>query len=92
MVNHLDYNKKNNNVENLEIISQKENVLYSISSMKKPRKHFKKSATGEKYIHFKSGKYVLCIRQFRFEKYFNTLEEAVAERNEFISDKEYFTK
>ena len=92
VVNHLDYNKKNNNVENLEIISQKENVLYSISSMKKPRKHFKKSSTGEKYIYFKGGKYVLCIRQFRFEKYFNTLEEAVAERNEFISGKEYFTK
>ena len=60
--------------------------------MIKPRKNYKKSSTGEKNIYFKGRKYVLFICQNKKKKYFNTLEEAVMERDEFISGKEYFAK
>lgn len=40
-VNHKDFNRKNNNVDNLEWVTQKENVHWSICNMKNKNKIFK---------------------------------------------------
>lgn len=58
VVNHKDFNKLNNNIDNLEWCTQKYNIRYSAQNMRKP-----KSARGEsKYIRERNGKYELCIR------------------------------
>ena len=82
IVNHIDCNKKNNVATNLEWVTQKENVLHSVERMKKPKKIYKKSNTGEKYVSFIKGRYRVNIRQFKVCKCFCTLDEAVIFRNE----------
>ena len=90
VVNHKDCNKKNNAAENLEWCSQRENVMYSAESMRKPKRKSKTTNTGEKYIRIyrQAGRkeaYRVMIRQKRVCKQFNTLEEAIAYRNEVVS-------
>ena len=38
VVNHIDYNKKNNHADNLEWCTQRENISHSIPNMRKPHK------------------------------------------------------
>lgn len=76
-VNHIDYNKKNNMAINLEWVTQKENVMHSSDRMKHPKKVYKKSNTGEKYITKKGERYRVAIRQHNVDRSFSTLEEAV---------------
>lgn len=88
-VNHKDHDRKNNNAENLEWVTQKENVRYSSEIMRKPKSRCKTSSTGEKYIHLYHRKgrkevYRLTIRQMNVEMTFKTLEEAVQYRNEVM--------
>lgn len=82
VVNHKDFNKKNNNYKNLEWCTQKENIDYSICNMKKPKKATK-SKTGEKYIYIRNGRYRLSIKG-KTDKTFLTLEEAIRYRNEVL--------
>lgn len=87
VVNHIDYNRKNNMAENLEFLSQAENVRYSSGRMKKPKSRCKKTSTGEKYItkYFSHGnlRYRLSIRGVICRE-FLTFEEALKYRNEVI--------
>lgn len=85
VVNHKDLNKRNNNVDNLEIISQKENVLYSVENMCKPHKSWRKSNTGYKNIYLKDNKFAVEIPRIKFYKKFVSLSEAVLIRDELIS-------
>lgn len=83
VVNHLDYNKSNNNASNLEWVTFQENVSYSVERMRKPR--FAKTNTGERYIHFhNSDKVFRFVFQYKEYGRFKTLEEAVAKRNEVL--------
>lgn len=80
-VNHKDFNKQNNNAENLEWCERKYNVNYSAEKMRKPKGSCKKSNTGIKYISIRKRKgckpaFRVNIRQRKICKQFKTLEEA----------------
>ena len=82
VVNHKDFNKMNNNSENLEWCTQKENVRYSARNMRKAKRSTT-SKTGEKYIYTRNGKYRVSIKG-KIDKVFPTFEEAVKRRNEVM--------
>lgn len=89
-VNHIDYDRKNNNVENLEWCTQRENVLHSSSKMRKVH-NSKVGKSGQKYIRKISGKsgYRLKIRNcdFKIEKYFPDLKSAVIFRDKILKER-----
>ena len=84
VVNHKDYDRKNNQVSNLEWITQAENVAYSICHMSKPRNVCKPTNTGHKYISQRNGRYRLNI-QGKIDKTFASLEEAVLRKEVVLS-------
>lgn len=86
VVNHKDYNIKNNNAENLEWCSQKENCQYSLCNRPTEKKNAPLPLTGEKYIHKvpnRVGYYVGIHRPKKTTRYFKTLEEAIRFRDEY---------
>lgn len=86
-VNHLDYDRKNNRVTNLEWCTAEQNVNHSKCNQPKSRRCFSK--TGYKHIYLRNNKYRLCtyIKGKRTDKTFATLEEALAMRK-VIAEKE----
>lgn len=84
VVNHLDYDKKNNRADNLEWCTQKMNIRYSRDRMKK-RRRFTKTNTGEKYIYFRkqTNKFRVVISYKEYPSC-RTLEEAVKLRDEVL--------
>ena len=90
IINHIDENRLNNKVDNLEWCTQKENVLHSKYKMYKPKKS-KLPTSGEKYIIkrnrynkifyeifiYKNGKHIYLGRR-------NSLKEAILLRNKYI--------
>lgn len=87
VVNHIDFNRKNNNAGNLEWCTQRYNVDYSRERMKKPRKKYKGTKTGYKYIQKRNDKYIVSISNsaYRIYKSFSTLEEAIEFRNSNVN-------
>lgn len=83
VVNHIDYNRKNNNVNNLEWVTQKENLHHS-----KDRVLCQNRITGELNISWRKRRkpYHLAIVRgdIRYQKSFATLEEAVKERDAML--------
>ena len=90
IINHIDENKKNNIVTNLEWCTQKENVLHSKYKMYKPKKS-KLPTSGEKYIikrnKYNKTFYEICIYKNGKHIYLgrkNSLNEAILLRNKYI--------
>lgn len=82
-VNHIDFNKKNNDVSNLEWCTRRENVTHSVSHMKGRRHKKCYSNTGELYIsRRKNGRYRLTID--KKEYLYKSLEEAIQKRTELL--------
>lgn len=78
-INHIDYDRGNNNADNLEWCTQKQNTQYSSDRMKKPKSHCRPSNTGHKYIGLRNGRYRVCAPH-KTDKTFASLEEALAYR------------
>lgn len=82
VVNHKDFDTSNNTVDNLEWVTQKENIQYSAYKMKHPKSKSKPTNTGEKYISFRKeqNRYRVCV--YRKEiGCFKTLDEAIKARD-----------
>ena len=92
VVNHKDYNKKNNKVSNLEWTTQRENVIHSASLMMKPKSVSKPTNTGEKYITKKRGRYRLNIQRkgMTVDVSFKTIEEAVRAREVITGGRQHY--
>lgn len=93
-VNHKNYDTSNNEAENLEWVTQEENVRYSRLRMRKERASHRQSGTGEKYIYVRSysnrTRYRVCIRRDGYdavEKQFSTLSDAIAFRDSILSSR-----
>lgn len=85
IINHINYNRLDNCVNNLEWCTQKENVEYSKERMKH-RKNITHSNTGEKYITRRKNKFRITIDKKEY-KICNTLEEAIKKRDEILNEK-----
>lgn len=85
-VNHIDYNRLNNKVINLEWTTVLENILWS----REHYKHWRNTGSKEhKYIRFKDNKYELSLKNKYIGRY-NTLDEARIVRNELIKGDKYY--
>lgn len=82
-VNHLDYDRANNKITNLEWCTASDNAQYS--SCNHPLTHdWTRSSTGYKYIQVKRDKYRVSMpwsKTKRIDKCFKTFEEALNYRN-----------
>ena len=83
-INHLDYNKKNNVVNNLCWCNRKENVNYSKNNMKH-KKSITHSNTNEKYITYRKNKdyYRVTIDKKEYSG-FKNIEDAIKFRNKIL--------
>lgn len=83
VINHLDYDKKNNVWTNLQWCTQGDNVRYSAERMRHPRP-WTKAKTGEKGIYKRKGRYRIVVNKKEYPSR-PTLEEAIAYRNAIIA-------
>ena len=89
-VNHIDFNRKNNKALNLEWLPQSDNVVYSKANMQHEH-NSRLPQSGQKYISWKDGKWRFSIKKkgLRYEKRFDTIEEAIIERERFIDEQKH---
>ena len=71
VINHKDLNKKNNNLENLELITQKENILHSkINGRQERKKGIKNKLSKKVYQYTKEYEFIRewdCVMQIKRE-------------------------
>ena len=87
-INHIDYNRSNNHVENLEWVTPKENTAHSLCHFPKEKKAY--NPTGEKYVLYNK-----LNRNYRVKigrKYYGcyqTIEKAVETRDKVLNGEEF---
>ena len=89
-INHKDFNRQNNTVDNLEWCTTQYNAQYSADRFSRV-KNTKSGASGEKHISKCYGKYRLQIRLKRlcFYKVFSTIDEAIRVRDALLKEHGY---
>ena len=92
VVNHIDYDKSNNCVDNLEIVSQLDNIHHSICNMQKPMLTTN-NKLGEKHIYIRKGRYSVEVSYKKINYYggaFDTIEEAIKGREKLYEKIHYY--
>ena len=85
VINHIDHNKKNNAVENLEIVTPSKNINHSSHLMKHPKNRSEFS-----YIAIrKNGFYEVTVNK-KYLGRFTSIERAKAARDEYIEKINYY--
>lgn len=85
-VNHIDYDLRNNNANNLEWCTQKENVHHSVNRMRH-RKSVTHTNTGERYIYYRKSQnvYRVVVDHHEYPPC-GTLEDATKKRDEILKN------
>lgn len=84
VTNHKDYNRKNNRVDNLECVSQKDNIRYSLKNRKKFLTF--KTNTGEHHISKRGNIYRVTISKKEYSGC-KTLIDAIKLRDKLINER-----
>lgn len=84
MVDHIDYNRNNNELSNLRLLTQKDNIAHSIKNMKKEHKSWK--GNKEKYIYRRHGKYRVSVKGKK-EKLFKNYCDALKYREGLLNER-----
>ena len=79
MVDHKDGNIKNNRAENLQWITNSQNIIKSKDRQREFPRHIYKHCTGTFIIRIRRDKGVVL------DKYAKTLEEAIKIRDDFLT-------
>jgi len=88
VVNHIDFNRKNNRSNNLEWCTQKDNISHSKNNMIK--QHLcRPGRTGFRYITVRNSNYRVCIPKANIDKVFKNLDEAIRKRDEILNGINY---
>lgn len=89
-VNHIDYDRKNNNAKNLEWCTSRQNTIHSIEHMRKPRPAAPLGVAKERYICYRksTGEYrvIIHLKEYGTRK---SLEDAVKLRNDILKETKY---
>lgn len=88
-VNHLDYDRANNAVDNLEWCTHQQNTLYSAPNMRHARPYIKTN-TGERYITYRASKgvYRVIIKEREYGAY-RSIEKAIKKRDKVLKETGY---
>ena len=84
VVNHIDYNKENNCVENLEWTTQQENLAHSKNNIVKAYLENRNSNTNEHYIYKNKKRVVFRYQPMNIHKSFKTIQEAIKYREKVL--------
>ena len=93
-VNHIDYDRKNNKVTNLEWCTAAENTHHSLCNQPKTR-NCCNSGTGYKYIYFRGSRYRVSMPPVdgkRMERTFKNFGDALWWRNTVARENGYVLK
>ena len=85
-INHIDFKRTNNRVENLEWITHKDNCQYSAENARKSALNAKSPKSGHHYIYQRGSKYKfsIIIKHKYKTKLFDSLLEAITYRDAFM--------